>query len=79
MGSIYPGVSGPRWDTLGYDSYDLDKHIKPVFMDLFKWIVRKGRSRAIVVARTLDEAKREACAKRDWPIADITEVRAIRG
>lgn len=78
MGSIYPGFSGTRWDRIGYDSFDLDKHIKPVFMNLFKWTVRQGRKHITVCAKDIDAAKRIACERRpDFTLDGITEVRAI--
>jgi len=80
MGSIYPHFEGTRWDRLGYDSYDLDASIKPVFMDLFKWTVRQGRKHITVCAKDIDGAKRAACERReDFAYDQITEVRAIQG
>ncbi len=77
MGSIYPHFEGTRWDRLSYDSYDLDKHITPVFMNIYKWRVRKGRERITVYAATIDDAKLLACKRRGWRMEDITEVRAL--
>ncbi len=77
MGSIYPHFEGTRWDRLSYDSYDLDKHIKPVFMNIYKWLVRKDRERVTVYAATIDDAKLLACKRHGWRIEDITEVRAL--
>ena len=79
MGSIYPHFEGTRWDRLGYDSYDLDKNVPPVFMDVRKFVVRAGRQRTIVYATSIDGAKAKACEKRGWASETITEVRAIRG
>lgn len=78
MGTIYPTIRGTRWDRIGYDSYDLDANIKPVFMDLFRWTVRAGRQHTVVCAKTIDAAKIVACGKREWNLSDITEVRAVR-
>ena len=86
MGSIFPGFEGPRWDKLGYDSYDFDKctrfvaynHGKPTITSMRKWRVLATRNRRCTVfAEGVAEARRRACELCGWVDSDIHCVRML--
>ena len=76
MGSIFCGMSGTRWDRIGYDSYDFSQCFN--YMGIRKWRVSTtGKRRIVVYDKTIDGAKAQACKKRGWLPSEITCVRML--
>jgi hypothetical protein len=86
MGSIYPCFEGARWDRLGYDTYDFEQCTRFVSVHhgvrsttnrrKFR-VLANGRKRCTVFAETITDAKKQACEKCGWDVADIYDVHML--